>query len=180
MCLQASLDDRFLRSFFDQLSVPVPPADVAAAFDGVLLGLNGTYQLLTDDPTPGGPFSAPYRSATFTALTAPIPVSARVITANSETDLQVFLGVTARFAGGVVYEFAGVSHIPDDGSGRTIEVVARTRWTRVEFEPGIQGARAVAAVGVELVGGSRGALDRFESCVSNHQRKVVAGPEGLG
>ena len=44
---------------------------------------------------------------------------------------------------------------------RPIERVGRTRWSRVEYLPGDHGARAVAVVGVELMGGSRRALDAF-------------------
>ena len=72
-----------------------------------------------------------------------------------------------------------VVHMRDD-AGAAFDVVGRTRWIRVEFEPGVQGARAIAAVGIELVGGSRTALDRFEKCVSRHQQDLVAEAEALG
>ncbi|MBW2281937.1 MAG: PilZ domain-containing protein [Deltaproteobacteria bacterium] len=73
-----------------------------------------------------------------------------------------------------------VVHIPADGDDGPIEVVGRARWVTVEFERGVQGARAVGAVGIELVGGSPAALDRFERCVSRCQTNPVAGPEALG
>ena len=73
-----------------------------------------------------------------------------------------------------------IVHIPADGDDGPIEVVGRARWTAVEFERGVQGARAVGAVGIELVGGSQSALDRFERCVSRCERNPVAGPEALG
>ena len=37
----------------------------------------------------------------------------------------------------------------------SIELIGRTCWTRVEYQPGTEGARPYAAVGVELLGGSR-------------------------
>jgi len=73
-----------------------------------------------------------------------------------------------------------VVHIPADGDDRPIEVIGRARWVTVEFERGVQGARAVGAVGIELVGGSQSALDRFERCVSRCERNPVAGPGALG
>ncbi len=73
-----------------------------------------------------------------------------------------------------------VIHIPADGPGKGIEVVGCARWTAVEFEAGEYGARAIAAVGIELVGGTLEALDRFEQCVSRHQANLVAGPKTLG
>jgi hypothetical protein len=72
-----------------------------------------------------------------------------------------------------------VIHIPGDGPDEGIEIVGCARWTAVEFEPGAHGARAIAAVGIELVGGTRSALDRFEQCVSLHQANLVAGPQAL-
>ena len=73
-----------------------------------------------------------------------------------------------------------VIHIPGDGAGKGIEVVGCARWTAVEFDPGEHGARAIAAVGIELVGGTLKALDRFEQYVSRHQANLVAGSETLG
>ncbi len=73
-----------------------------------------------------------------------------------------------------------VIHIPSDGAGKGIEVVGCARWTAVEFEPGEHGARAIAAVGIELVGGTLKALDRFEQYVSRNQANLVAGSETLG
>ncbi len=73
-----------------------------------------------------------------------------------------------------------VIHIPGDGAGKGIEVVGCARWTAVEFEPGEHGARAIAAVGIELVGGTLKALGRFEQYVSRHQANLVAGSETLG
>ena len=48
------------------------------------------------------------------------------------------------------------------GEREPIELIARTCWTRVEFEPGESGARAVGIVGLEFIGGSPAALDRYE------------------
>lgn len=47
-----------------------------------------------------------------------------------------------------------------------IEIIGRTCWTRVEYQQGVRGACPYAAVGVELVGGSRGALARYGHCLS--------------
>ena len=73
-----------------------------------------------------------------------------------------------------------VIHIPCNGAGKGIEVVGCARWTAVEFEPGEHGARAMAAVGSELVGGTLKALDRFEQYGSRHRANLVAGSETLG
>jgi hypothetical protein len=51
-------------------------------------------------------------------------------------------------------------HVP--GENRPIELVGRTCWGRIEHEPGQVGARAVAAVGIEVVGGSSRDLDRYD------------------
>lgn len=73
-----------------------------------------------------------------------------------------------------------IVHIPDEAGGRPIQVVGCARWTSVEFERGEHGARAIAAVGIELVGGTLKALDRFEECVTRAQAKLVDGPGALG
>ncbi len=68
---------------------------------------------------------------------------------------------------------------------RPVDVIGRTRWTRVEFEPGQHGARAFARVGIELLGGAPRALERYdralgrlESSASDDPRTAVASPEG--
>ena len=43
-----------------------------------------------------------------------------------------------------------------------VDVIGQARWTRVEFEPGDHGARAVALVGIELLGGAPRALARYD------------------
>jgi hypothetical protein len=43
-----------------------------------------------------------------------------------------------------------------------VDVIGQTRWTRIEFEPGEHGARAVALVGIELLGGAPHALARYD------------------
>ncbi len=43
-----------------------------------------------------------------------------------------------------------------------VDVIGQTRWTRVEFEPGDHGARAIALVGIELLGGAPHALARYD------------------
>ena len=44
----------------------------------------------------------------------------------------------------------------------SVDVIGQTRWTRVEFEPGDHGARAIALVGIELLGGAPRALARYD------------------
>lgn len=64
-----------------------------------------------------------------------------------------------------------------------IEMVGRTCWTRVRYVSGRHGARAVAAVGVEFIGGTRKALDRYESWLSrlaDVDDSSVATPEATG
>ena len=43
-----------------------------------------------------------------------------------------------------------------------VDVIGQARWTRVAFEPGDHGARAVALVGIELLGGAPRALARYD------------------
>jgi hypothetical protein len=43
-----------------------------------------------------------------------------------------------------------------------VDVVGLTRWARVEFVPGVHGARATAVVGLELLGGAPRALERYD------------------
>jgi hypothetical protein len=57
--------------------------------------------------------------------------------------------------------------LPEDVDA--IELVARTRWTRVEFEPGEAGARPICRVGLELLAGAPRALARFERSVRQLQ-----------
>lgn len=52
-------------------------------------------------------------------------------------------------------------HLPDEAA--PISLVGCTRWTRVEFQPGDFGARVQCRVGIEILGGSRTALDRYVS-----------------
>ncbi len=69
------------------------------------------------------------------------------------------------------------------GQTRPIEVMARACWTRVEYVPGQHGARAVAAVGIEFLGGSSRALDRYESWLAqlaSGMETSVAAPPALG
>ena len=70
------------------------------------------------------------------------------------------------------------------GEDSPVEVVGRTCWARVEFVPGEKGgARAVARVGVELLGGSATALDRYERCLAqlrSDSEALVATSEGVG
>ena len=56
-------------------------------------------------------------------------------------------------------------HLP--GERRPIELVGRTCWGRVEHEPGEFGARAVATVGIEVLGGSKSNLDRFDYAIAS-------------
>lgn len=66
---------------------------------------------------------------------------------------------------------------------RPIELSAQVRWTRVDFLPGAHGARPVAVVGVELVDGAPGAVERYrQSLLSQDVVPVhsVAGREALG
>jgi len=65
-----------------------------------------------------------------------------------------------------------------------VDVIGRTRWTRVEFEPGQHGARAFARVGIELLGGAPRALERYDRAlgqlesVETGSHTAVASPEG--
>ena len=65
---------------------------------------------------------------------------------------------------------------------RPVELVGRTCWTRVDYEPGSSGARPVCVVGIELLGGSPNALDRFDRCLAELRgsETSVAAPRALG
>ena len=68
------------------------------------------------------------------------------------------------------------------GETRSIDLVGRARWTRVEFQRGARGACARAQVGVEIIGGSPTALDRWDRALEHfaeHTLASVATPEGL-
>jgi hypothetical protein len=69
------------------------------------------------------------------------------------------------------------------GTSRPVDLIARTRWSRVEYLPGEHAARASAVVGLELIGGSREALDLYECGVQNlHDpaSDLLAAPEASG
>lgn len=72
-------------------------------------------------------------------------------------------------------------HVP--GERTPIELVGRICWGRVEHEPGRVGARAVAAVGVEVLGGSPQDLDRYDRALAELEGRAepsLAGHEALG
>jgi len=69
------------------------------------------------------------------------------------------------------------------GARRAVDLIARTRWSRVDYQPGEHGARATAVVGLELIGGSPDALDRYEYGVQNLSESSsapLAAPEASG
>ncbi len=68
------------------------------------------------------------------------------------------------------------------GQARSIDLVGRTRWTRVEFRPGKVGARPLCVFGIEIIGGTPTALDRLEDALAGlepAENASVAGAEGL-
>ncbi len=68
------------------------------------------------------------------------------------------------------------------GEPRPIDLVGRARWTRVEYERASRGARALACVGVEIMGGSPTSLDRWDRALEDlaaRRLASVATPEGL-
>ena len=69
------------------------------------------------------------------------------------------------------------------GEREPVELIGRTCWTRVEILRGVRGRkRAVAAVGLELLGGSKGALERYDRALAELQANAnssVATEEGL-
>jgi hypothetical protein len=72
-------------------------------------------------------------------------------------------------------------HIPEEP--RPLEFIGRACWTRVELERGPEGRRAVCGIGVELLGGSRRSLDRYDHLLNElhaKSQRLVAGGEGLG
>lgn len=72
-------------------------------------------------------------------------------------------------------------HVP--GEPTPIELVGRTCWGRIEHEPGEFGARTVAAIGLELLGGSTQNLDRYDRAlvhIEQHHDRPLAGSKSLG
>jgi hypothetical protein len=68
------------------------------------------------------------------------------------------------------------------GDARPLDLVGCARWTSVAYEHGETGARPRAHVGVEIVGGSPSALDRYERALarlSAPDGDSVATPGGL-
>ena len=69
------------------------------------------------------------------------------------------------------------------GERESVELIGRTCWTRVEILRGVRGRkRVVAAVGLELLGGSEGALERYDRVLAKLQvnaKSSVATDEGL-
>lgn len=71
-------------------------------------------------------------------------------------------------------------HMQDEAT--PIELIGRACWTRVVIEPGETGPRAAAAVGIELLGGSRATLERYDRSLVRLQaavRPLVATSEAL-
>jgi hypothetical protein len=69
------------------------------------------------------------------------------------------------------------------GTRTPVDLIARTRWSRVEYLPGQHGGRATALVGLEVIGGSRAALDGYECGVQNllePHAAPLAAPEATG
>ena len=69
------------------------------------------------------------------------------------------------------------------GESSPIELIGRTCWSRVEVVRGAGSRRAAAGVGIELTGGSRDQLNRYERSLARLHRggnTLLATPEGLG
>ncbi len=64
-----------------------------------------------------------------------------------------------------------------------VELIGRTCWSRVEILRGVRGRkRAVAAVGLELLAGSKGALERYDCALAKLQaseNSLVATPDDV-
>lgn len=63
------------------------------------------------------------------------------------------------------------------------DMIGRVCWTRVEYTPGAHGARAVALVGIELLGGSAAALDSYDRSLGRllqNAKAAVATQEAVG
>ncbi len=69
------------------------------------------------------------------------------------------------------------------GETAKADMIGRVCWSRVEYTPGAHGARAVAVVGIELLGGSHDALDIYDRCLGRLLQQPVspvAGAEAVG
>jgi hypothetical protein len=55
-----------------------------------------------------------------------------------------------------------------------VDVVGLARWSRVTFVPGQHGARAVALVGLELLGGAPRALERYGRAIGRIARSAAS------
>ncbi len=64
-----------------------------------------------------------------------------------------------------------------------VELIGRTCWVRVEILPGVRGRkRAVAAMGLELLGGCQGALERYDRALAKlraSENSLVATQEAV-
>lgn len=66
---------------------------------------------------------------------------------------------------------------------RSIELIGRTCWGRVEFERGQIGARALAMIGIEVIGGSAQNIARYDAIVSTLEdatERSLAAERALG
>jgi alpha/beta hydrolase family protein len=100
------------------------------AFDGVLIWKAGALcSNLSDNPP----------SYLTTGLCqAPLPKNGSNIVVNTESDIELSLGWLARGPDEIVYEIAGVSHIPPDD--RDLSGLGATRQNPVSLGPALRGA----------------------------------------
>jgi hypothetical protein len=64
-------------------------------------------------------------------------------------------------------------HLEHAGEG-PIDLLGRTRWARIELKRGPGGRHATCGIGIELLGGSRTSLDRYERLVERAASEAPA------
>jgi hypothetical protein len=131
-------------------------------------------------------YPAAYRVSTETMDPVRDPVSGEFcfLTSDEDTTVDVSrLGLRLRSARAPSVGTRLLLRLHVLGQSRPLEFVGRTMWTRVELVCQGDRRRAVCGVGVELLGGSRGSLDRYEDLLTDLRERTaasVAADEPLG
>jgi hypothetical protein len=116
------------------------------------------------------PLRLPVTTATIDAVRDPVTGDRVFQTSEEDSTLDVSRrGLCLRFSRPPAIGTRVLLQLRLPEEADAIELVARTRWTRVEFEPGEAGARPTCRVGVELMAGAPRALARFEGSVRQLQ-----------
>lgn len=90
-------------------------------------------------------------------------------------------GIGLRTAGALAPGTRLLLHVGLGAGPEPVALIARAVWSRAEYVRGERAARPVCALGLELLGGARDALDRYERALAALVHATsVAGGEALG